>query len=147
MRDSGMPNSIRRSATTRKIPTPVATARMITMLGTAGTCSARTCRSGSDTVMIKPRTKPRITITHSFLERVMLLPTRSPMGVMAISAPRVKNIIPITSITAPIIYSSIMPGEMGTMVKHSASTIMMIGSTALTASFSFSFSLSFNSIL
>ncbi|BDF03041.1 hypothetical protein CE91St63_01030 [[Clostridium] hylemonae] len=38
-----------------------------------------------------------------FFVRVILVPIRSPMGVIAISAPRVKNIIPTMRSTAPII--------------------------------------------
>ncbi len=37
-----MLKSIRRSATTRKTPTPQATDRISTILGMEGTCSART---------------------------------------------------------------------------------------------------------
>ena len=98
-------------------------------------------------VMMNPSTNPSTIITHSFLDLVILLPTFSPMGVIAISAPRVKNIMPITSITAPRIYSSIMLGEIGAMEKHSKSTITIIGKTALTASFSFSFNLNPSSVL
>ena len=60
----------------------------------------------------------------------MQVPTRSPMGVMAISAPWVKNIMPTISSTAPSKKHSRMLGEMGAMLKHSSSTIPMIGSTA-----------------
>ena len=56
---------------TRKAPTPIATAPTRTALGTLGTCSARTCRSGSDTVTITPIKKLMVMTTHSFLDLVI----------------------------------------------------------------------------
>lgn len=70
------------------------------------------------------------------------------MGVMAVSAPRVKKAIPATSITAPALKDTSMLFGMGVMVKQSTSTINVIGSTEETASFVFSrsnFLLSLNS--
>ena len=90
--------------------------------------------------MIKPSRKDSGITTHSFLLLVMLVPTRSPIGVIAISAPRVKNIIPRMMSTPPIRKHSRMLGDIGAMLKHSTRTIPMIGSTALSASFSFSIS-------
>ncbi len=114
------------------------------MFDTAGTCSASTCRSGSDMVTIKPRMKVRAVINHNFLVCVILVPTFSPMGVMDISAPKVKNIIPTIRNTAPSRNASRIPGSSGAIVKHSTSTIAMIGSTAFRVSFSFSSNFSFN---
>ncbi len=105
-----------------------------------GTCPASTCRSGSDTVMIKPKRKERETITLTFLLLVMQVPTFSPMGDMASSAPSVKNIMPRISRTAPIRKHKRMLGEIGATEKHKKSTITMIGSTATNASRSFSMS-------
>ena len=48
---------MRIKATTRKAPTPAATARMRVRLGIMGTWVASTCKSGSDMVMMKPTRK------------------------------------------------------------------------------------------
>ena len=135
-----MLNSIRRSATTRNTPTPQATARINVRFGTAGTCCASTCRSGSDIVIIKPSKKDSATTTHSFLDCVIAVPTRSPIGDIASSAPSVKNTIPAISNIPPIRKHSKILGEIGAIVKDSSSTSPMMGSTACSASFSFSFS-------
>ena len=60
------------------------------------------------------------------------------MGDMASSAPRVKNIMPTTSIAAPNRNKSRMLGGIGAMVKLNNNTIPMVGSTAISASFNFS---------
>ena len=62
-----MENSILKRAATRKSPTPQATARIRTILGTEGTSSANTCRSGSDMVITKPSKKPSPIITGRLL--------------------------------------------------------------------------------
>ena len=72
---------------------------------------------------------------------VMTAPTRSPMGVMLISAPSVKNMMPTTIIAAPSRKHSRMLGDTGAMVKQSTSTMAAMGSTACSASSSFSRSL------
>ena len=133
-----MLNSIRSRATTRKIPTPKATARIRIRLGTDGTCSARTWRSGSDIVMMKPRMKLMGTATHSFLDCVMHVPTRSPIGVIAISTPIVNSTIPAVSNAAPMRNAMRIPGETGAMDKHKINTIAMTGNTAFPVSFNFS---------
>ena len=137
-----MRNSIRSRANTRNRPTPQATAAIRMPFGMEGTCPARTCRSGSDTVMIKPSRKERETISVSFLLFVMQVPTFSPMGVMESSAPSVKNIMPRTSRTAPIRKHKRILGEIGATEKQRMRTITMIGSTATSASRNFSISLS-----
>lgn len=63
------------------------------------------------------------------------------MGVIASSAPRVKNIIPITRSTAPNKNISKIPGGTGAIVKLNNSTIPIMGSTALKASSNFSVNL------
>ena len=108
-------------------------------LGMAGTWLASTCKSGSATVMMKPSKKASTTTTHSFLLPVMAEPTRSPMGVMESSAPRVKNIIPTRMSTVPTKKQSRMPEGMGAMEKQSSSTTPTMGSTACIASVNFSF--------
>ena len=135
-----MENSMRKRASTRNVPTPPATDRIKIMLGTAGTCPARTCRSGSEMVIMKPSKKAVIMIRARLRLFVRADPTRSPMGVMDISAPRVKNIIPARIRTAPMRKHKRMLGEMGAMEKHKASTMQMMGRTAWRASCHFSVS-------
>ena len=141
---SAILNSIRSSAITRKAPTPAATERINTRLGTDGTWLASTCKSGSDMVMMKPRIKPITIILGKLRLLVMAEPTRSPMGVMLISAPRVKNIMPKIIMTAPSRKHSSTLGDRGAMKKLRTSTIATIGKTACSASTSFSFSFSRN---
>ena len=140
---SAIPRRIRSNATTRNTPTPNATEKISTKLGTEETCSARTCRSGSEIVMMKPRIKPRITIKPSFRVRSILPPTCSPIGVIDSSAPMEKNNIPATTSTAPIRNSTRMLGESAAIVNPRASTISTMGSTALMDSLAFSFAFSF----
>ena len=99
--------------------------------GTDGTCDASTCKSGSETVMIKPSKNESVITTPSFFVFVMAVPMRSPMGVMAVSAPVVKNIMPTKMSTAPIKKHSRTLGESGAMVNESASTMVMMGRTSL----------------
>ena len=129
---------MRSKAITRNAPTPTATAPTRTALGTLGTCSASTWRSGSDTVMITPIRKLTDTTTHSFRDLVIWAPTRSPMGVMAVSAPSVNSPMPTISSTAPIKNASRMSVGTGAIVKHSSSTMAVMGSTDASASRTFS---------
>ena len=135
------PSSIRSRASTRNAPTPAATDKISVILGTAGTWPASTWRSGSEMVMRKPSRKPITMMTPRLRLRVTAEPTRSPMGVMLASAPRVKNIMPTMIMAAPSRKHSRMLGEMGAALKHSASTMPTMGSTARSPSSSFSFNL------
>ena len=123
---------------TKKIPTPKATAKINTRLGMEGTCWARTCKSGSEMVIIKPIIKLISMIINTFFERVITLPTRSPIGVMEISTPTLKNNIPIINKIAPIKNVIKILGGMGAIEKHSSKTIARIGRTAFNVSVSFS---------
>ena len=87
---------------------------------------------------MKPKRKDSPITTGSFLLFVRHVPTRSPIGDMASSAPSVKSIIPASKRTAPKRKQSRMLEEMGAITKQSTSTIAMIGSTACSASFHFS---------
>lgn len=126
-------------AITRKIPTPSATAPIITGLDILGTWFARTCRSGSEIVIRTPSKKLTKTIIHSLRDLVMHAPTLFPIGVIAVSAPRVKNAIPTISIAAPKAKDTSILFGMGVIVKHSIKTISVIGSTEDIASFSLSY--------
>ncbi len=50
--------------------------------------ASRPAGSGSATVMMTPIKKLMATMTHTFLDRVISLPTASPSGIMDISEPR-----------------------------------------------------------
>ena len=86
-------------------------------------------------VTINPRRNATATITGRFRLLVRQVPMRSPMGVMDISAPRVKNIMPTRISTAPIRKHRRTLGERGAMVKQRS----RMGNTAWAASFHFSF--------
>lgn len=131
-------NSIRKMANTRKIPTPNATANINTRLGTDGTCSASTCKSGSDMVMTKPMMKLTNTTISTFFVLVIIVPVRSPMGVMEISTPTLNKSIPAISSTAPTRNVIRILGGMGAMVKQSSNTMPRMGKTAFRVSLSFS---------
>ena len=130
---------MRSSASARNRPTPRATARIKVRLGIAGTCFASTCRSGSATVTSMPSRKPKSKISQTRLLLVMAAPTRSPMGVMESSAPKVKHMMPRISSTPPRRKHSKTLGEMGATEKQSTRTNPTMGTTACIASRSFSF--------
>ena len=88
-------------ASARNSPTPTATVMINTMFGTDGTCPARTCRSGSDTVMMTPMRNPVSRTVSSFFILEICTPTPSPSGVIAISAPSWKKPMPTISTTEP----------------------------------------------
>ena len=76
--------------------------------------------------------------------RSILPPTCSPIGVMDISAPMEKKIMPMITSTDPMRNSTRILGERAAMVNPSARTISTMGSTALMDSFAFSFAFSFS---
>lgn len=88
--------------------------------------------------MINPIIKViKITI-KMFLDLVMTEPVRSPIGVMDISTPTLKNSIPTINRTAPHKNVIKMLGGIGVMVKHNINTIASIGITAFNVSDNFS---------
>ena len=107
----------------------------MTRSGIDGTCPASTCRSGSATVMMTPIKKLMATMTHTFLDRVISLPTASPSGIMDISEPRVNNPIPTISSRLPSKNAIMALLEIGVIVKHSTSTMAVMGSTEVSDSF------------
>ena len=116
-------------ATTRKKPTPTATARIRVMLGTEGSCSASTCRSGSAMVMTTPRIKH--TSRGRAIRRLLLIstPMPSPMGIMDMSTPRVNSPMPRISRMAPNTNMIMAPSVSGAMVTLMTSTMAVMGST------------------
>ena len=80
-------------------------------------------------------------IISTFLERVITLPTRSPMGVMEISTPTLKKSIPTINRIAPIKNVIKILGGIGAIEKHRSKTIARIGRTAFRVSESFSLNL------
>ena len=123
---------------TRNIPTPAATVTMRTVPSILGTFFARTCRSGSETVIIIPRRKLRSTISRKRRERVSAPPMCDPICVIDTSAPIVNIAIPTMTINAPIKNESMSPLSIGTKKKQRTATISVIGTTDATDSRSFS---------
>ena len=119
---------------TRNTPTPTATDQMMMLFSMAGTWLASTCKSGSATVMIMPIRKPIPAMIQIFRDRVISLPTAWPRGIMDISDPRVNSPMPTMSITPPSRNATMALLGTGAMVKHSASTIKMMGSTEVSDS-------------
>ena len=120
---------MRSSAMTRNTPTPTATDQMMTLFSMAGTWLASTCRSGSATVIMMPMRKLMPTMIQTFLDRVISLPTACPSGIMDISDPSVNRPMPTMSSTPPSRNAIMALLGTGAMVKPSASTISMMGST------------------
>ena len=120
---------VRSMARTRKKPTPAATVRIRTRSGMAGTCRARTVRSGSATVTITPMAKKTRTTRAMFRVRVSREPMASPMGIIAISAPREKRPIPTISSTAPARKRSSVPMGIGIRVALRTRTMAVMGKT------------------
>ncbi len=89
-------------------------------------------------VITKPRKKQRKNTIQILPELAIFVPTFSPMGVIASSAPRVKSIIPMTRSTAPNRNKRSMLGKTGAMVKLRSNTSPIMGSTAFNASSNFS---------
>ena len=99
----------------RRIPTPTPTVPISSVpFITAFTWSARTVRSGSAMVIRSPIAKPTERRMPIFLEAVSPWPMYWPIGVIAISAPRLKRPIPITSRKAPATNMRSSFGEMST---------------------------------
>ena len=104
----------------------------MTISGTAGTWLASTCRSGSAMVIKAPIKNTRGMMGHT--ERLPIRttspPTPSPMGIMAMSAPREKSPIPTTRRMAPSRNIIRVPaGISGARVKLSTSTMAVMGIT------------------
>ena len=129
-------NTILSIDNTKNAPTPIPTKMMMSLLPT---WSASTVKSGSAIVIKKPRAKHINTIGLSDLDfLVSPAPTCSPIGVIATSAPRVKN--PIPSIknnadTQNTTISSVVRLISG--VKLSITTISVIGSIDISDSLIF----------
>ena len=71
---SDMPNLVRSIDITKNSPTPAATVMIMTISGTAGTCRANTCRSGSAIVTVTPIKKQISAIKHRLFELPSLRP-------------------------------------------------------------------------
>lgn len=82
----------------------------------------------------------RITI-NTFLDFVIMEPTRSPIGVIDISTPTLKKSIPTIKSAAPTRKVIRILGGIGAMEKHSSNTMAKMGKTAFKVSISFSLNL------
>ena len=122
----------------RTRPTPTETVRIRTVLSICGTLAARTCKSGSATVMAAPSRKLTSRMTPRRRLLVSFAPIRLPMRDMDISAPSVNRPIPAMSSSEPIRNASISPASTGTSSRQTTSTIAVTGRTEAAASRSFS---------
>ena len=120
----------------RKMPTPAETVRISMVLSMPGTFCASTCRSGSAMVIARPKIKASTRISHRRRDLVIFAPTKLPIWVMDSSAPSVNRPMPTISISAPTRKASISPLPTGMKKKHRTATMMVMGSTESTASFS-----------
>ncbi|OPZ76258.1 MAG: hypothetical protein BWY78_01426 [Alphaproteobacteria bacterium ADurb.Bin438] len=120
-------------------PTPKATDKIIIMFGTFGTCSANTCKSGSDIVTTVPIKKLINKIDQSFLDFVKAAPINSPIGIIAISAPIINIPIPKISNNEPTIKTISMSILIGTSKKDNKKTIILTGIIDVKDSIIFSF--------
>ena len=112
-----------------KSPTPAPTTARSTVFSMCGTVSASTCRSGSATVMAKPRRNDTPRISGRFFVLVSAVPIRLPMSVIDCSAPREKSPMPAVRSSAPMRNVSSRSVRIGTMQRHSITTMQRIGST------------------
>ena len=133
-------NRILMTATSRNRPTPSPTAAMRTVpFMTAPTWPARTERSGSATVMRRPITKQTLSRMPSFLDLVRPSPMCCPIGVIAMSAPRLKRLMPATRRRAAPAKTTSSWREMSTHgVTESRKTRRLTGTTEIRDSLSFS---------
>ena len=120
---------VRSMAIIRKKPTPKATVKIRTWSGMAGTCRARTVRSGSAMVTMTPMAKKTSITSPIRRVRVRREPRASPRGIMAISAPNENSPIPTISSTAPARKSRKVPMGMGMRTTLSTRTMAVMGST------------------
>ena len=119
------------------MPTPSATKRMRSHLFTAGLrLEASTDRSGSAMVMMMPMSKVMARMTKRFRLLVVVLPTISPMGIIARSAPREKRVIPPITSRHPMRNAPTEERDCGARVKERITTTTVMGSTENALSFS-----------
>jgi hypothetical protein len=128
---------------TRKIPTPTDTVEIKTNAGMEGVCSPSTCKSGSATEIMNPITNVTVIIRNNFELFVSLTPTPSPLGIIAISAPRVKKPIPMISRAAPARNIMMVPEGMGARTTLTINIMAVMGRTEEKASLIFSFNILF----
>lgn len=134
---------VRSRASTKKIPTPIATIPISTRFGTVATWPASTCRSGSAMVMRIPITRVTPHTSQMFFVLGSCAPMPSPIGIMETSVPREKKAIPKINSTAPRRNSTRVSRGRGITATLSKRTIKVMGSTADRASRIFSFSILF----
>ena len=87
-----------------------------------------------------PIKNPTGSISDSFRDLVISAPIPSPMGIMAMSVPSEKNPIPTMSKHAPVRNIIIVPAGSGVTVMLNRITIRVMGSTEVSASTIFAFS-------
>ena len=119
-------------------PTPTVTISSVPFI-TALTCPARTARSGSATVISNPITKLMDSRMPIFLDLVRPSPMYCPIGVIAISAPRLNRLMPtISRAAAPAKTASSCLVISTQGVTASRKTSRLTGTTEISDSRSFS---------
>ena len=113
----------------RNMPTPTATDKIRTRLGIEGTCSARTCKSGSAIVIKAPRTKHTTRGIIMLFDLLICTPIPSPKGCMDISEPIVKRLMPANKSSVPKMNNTRMPASKGDIEMLNKTTIAAMGST------------------
>lgn len=127
--ERGIPFLVLIMESAKNIPTPIATDKMRTMLGIDGTCSARTCKSGSAMVINAPKIKQTTSGIIIFLHLLICIPIPSPKGCIDISEPIVKRLIPANKRRVPKINRTRIPVSNGEIEMLSKITIAAIGRT------------------
>ncbi len=119
----------------RKIPTPIPTQFTRNALGIVGTCSASTCKSGSEMVMKNPRIKQIIRGNKIFVFLVNVFPIPSPNGSIDIEEPTVKKLIPGINKIVQNKNNTSTPASSDTQETERIRTIIVIGKTDESDSF------------
>ena len=137
---------ILKKAITKKTPTPIETAPIVTAEGIALICVANIFKSGYAIVIIVPKIKRVIIIYIMFLLLATCAPIRSPIADIAISAPKVNNVIPNINKIVPMKKIAIESAGIGTNMNDNNKTINAIGKTDVKDSLSFACIFSFTLI-
>lgn len=129
-------NNDLKNANTKNSPTPTPTDIIkVYLFIVCDNCSAKTVKSGSETVIKTPTKKNTGIMSHNFLVLTTPVPTYSPIGVIAVSAPSVNSPIPTTTNKTHTINVKNVSDGIGAIVKHKRRTIKDMGSTEENDSF------------
>ena len=129
------------TASIKKIPTPRPTVtinKVVLLFITSFTCCASTDKSGSATVIKTPITKQTSNASQIFLVLISDDPICSPIGLIAISAPKLNKPIPTIKKTALIIkITNSRDVRLNKGVKYNSITNIVTGRTDISDSLIF----------